>query len=227
MWSACLRLFSTITCLIPIVTLIAVDAVAVPAELVDDLRKVGSYGDDCFEDFESGYTCTHFDNEYTPDTPFQDWIRAGQQSSVSTLEMSAEGAGSGFSDLGWSSSFSTFNIVFDIPAPTEITLGGELYVERWANASVELIGAGGTLFERLHDMDGTVPFSEVLILDAGRYQIRAGASGTADPFGTYATYSLNVGLSPTAVPEPGTALLVGLGIVGIAMQRAQVRAPRP
>lgn len=185
---------------------------SVPALLVEDGRNSGSYGDNCYEiGYEGDYTCTHFDRRSSPGTPFED----GTGSIAEPLLMEGRGSGSGSSDLGWSTSWSTYSIVFDLTDYTEATLTGHVSLQGFGEAYVRLLRDDTVLYERGLDWAGEEDAFYEAILGAGRYEIIGYATGYTDPYGAFASYELSLSLGEgVAVPEPGTALLLGLGLAG-------------
>jgi len=192
-------------------------AIANPVVLVSDDRHGYSIGEPCWEDFDTfEYVCgSTYNYQYAPSSPFANWSGGGQTSTVSPLAMSGTGSGSAWSDYGWSQANTSFDITFDVLSPVEFDLTGSV----WSGGGWGGGEAGASLTKEGASVYGLVAWDEELdllfqaILLPGRYRIRIYTDAT--PISD-AYYDFDIVMAATTVPEPGTALLLGLGLAVIA-----------
>jgi len=201
---------------LPLITLIVLACLALPGlaladdpvVLISDDRAASNIGQSCWEDFELGYTCDDaYSYHYAPPSPFAAW----GDSQVTPLEMSDTGWGSAYSDYGWYEQNESFDVTFDVVSPVAIEFSGVLEAGGgWG---------GGEAVAQLKKGDDTIfyasaydSYEEFLFMDVllpGRYRVIVRT--LAYPI-SEASYSFSLVMEPTVVPEPASALLVGLGL---------------
>lgn len=147
----------------------------------------------------------------------------------------------GFPSRAWSHSDTQLSIIFSVDTPSAYVLGASLFaelvqleqfsgsgpLEAEVFASARLFGlASGILYEReardpsAADDAVTNAFTQTGVLAPDTYLLEIYASsflrGFEDAVGLG---SASFGVSFTVVPEPGTAVLIGLGLVGLTGRR--------
>ena len=171
-----------------------------------------------------------------PSTPYADWSRPDQTSSLNLRSFSASGNGDLYSDydvLYVTKSY--FDISFNLDTYSELKLFGSLWGDiqngGYGNASIYLYDDLGTVLysnavsttESSGAVESSILYSA--ILNPGDYRILA----TADPKWanccfqefSYSSYSLQATL--TSVPLPAAVWLFGsglIGLIGIARRKA-------
>jgi len=146
---------------------------------------------------------------------------ARQTSSFSSTRLDGVGyarAGDGWG-MGWASS--TYSITFDVDTETPYTLSGQLFGGDHIRTfgSLSLSRGSTSLFE----MDlpfGYHDFEQSGVLVPGRYDLVAQARNSVGNNGSLASFSFQL----VTIPEPATALLLGLGLVALALRKR--RPPR-
>ncbi len=183
---------------------LAIEAQAVPAQLIEDNRFVHDKGFSC--DWDSCYS--NWDDLYEPDSPFADFNHDYQTSVVTPLLMTAVGSayGADFYESGNWLRRSTFSIVFDLVETTEAHLEASLASNSLGLAYVSLEGPYGVLVNWTSG-DNSSDFT----LAPGRYTIAAVADNP-NTWPSRLTASYDMSLTLTSIPEPGTALLLGIGL---------------
>ena len=156
-------------------------------------------------------------------------FEAGSQQFSTVGSMSLQASGYAYEGIDapnyGATASSYFNIAFDINELTEVTLTGLLQTEAFGGSSSNLIltlmGAG-TIFEfqsngEPSDYNLTVAWDGQLV--AGSYVLSALASpgypGVSEGYDG-ASFSFDL----TVVPEPGTGLLLALGLLGLPRRRS-------
>lgn len=198
------------------VLLFALPAIAMtePVVLVADDRGGYRQGQPCSEDWETGeYSCgSYYNQSYSPPTDFVDWNGGGQNTKVSPLAMSGTGSGSAFSDYGWNESNTTFDITFDVLTPVTFDMTGSMWAGSYWGGGEAFAwldkGAERIFSVSAYDNEVDLLFSTVLLPGRYRINIHTATYPIAD-----AWFDFSVVMAPTTVPEPSTALLVGLGLV--------------
>lgn len=182
---------------------------------MDDNRRVESSG---------GSDLGNYSNVYRPDAPFADFVRSGQNSSLTSTGFSALGYGDAYSDYDWSSSWSFFDVSFSLTTDSTISLSGALFGEDQnygsGDASLALYSGTELLVSNILYSDSVAAYygfeDKALsfdgVLAAGNYRILA----KADPYFQIATSSYNVQASIEPVPVPAALWLFGSGLIGLA-----------
>jgi len=186
---------------------------ASPIVLLEDGRSI-----------ETSYTFGGSTGVFTddPNTPFGDFDAvigaypgeeygyASQTSSIGTLSITATGVATG-TDMpggGQGRGDSIFDLLFEVVEPTEIVMSG---LNDDASFSLVREDTSTTIF--FFSGYGGVDYTGVLL--PGEYRLRA----RAYEFDGYQSYDFVANFSPGVVPEPGTGLLVALGLVGLSLNR--------
>ncbi|VAX09398.1 hypothetical protein MNBD_GAMMA25-956 [hydrothermal vent metagenome] len=179
-----------------------------------DNRRVESDGDD-----GSGY----YGSVATPDAAFADFSTYGQTSSLGMTSFTASGSGSAYSDFGWSSTWSYFDVSFNLSTASQFTLTGNLYGEDIlygsGDASISLYSGTSAVAANLIYSDSVAAsygieekiLSFNSLLTAGDYRIVV----AAEPYfqEAYSSYGVQVDIS--AVPVPAAVWLFGSGLIGL------------
>lgn len=204
-----------------------------------DGRSVSAFGEPCTEPEPGQIECGAYESEeFTPSVPFAPFNAsasaagegASQSSSMDALAgtMSAGGAASSFSDVGYASGVSLFEIEFSITTPTNIVLSGHVEADEYygfgeGRAQVRLLQGTSVLYGAYAIVTGDYWYEDVIfddVLAPGTYVIEALADGYG---GSLSTYGLS--FESTPVPEPGTASLVAAGLLALAAGRRRAGAP--
>ena len=212
----CLSLFVAF-----IATAVASPAAAVFEPLNDGRSIHAEFFDPYFSDVRDA----------TPPVPFAPWIDqvyaggaylADQSSeAVTATRMAASGSADGFSEYGLARS--TFSITFEVSVPTPYTLAGSLSENPVAfnEARFQLSGGSGAIFSAGASAN-TILFSHSGVLAPGQYEVLAEAywhdNLESRPPGV-ASFDFEL----LAIPEPGTGLLVGSGLLLLAHRAARAR----
>jgi hypothetical protein len=129
-----------------------------------------------------------------------------------------------FHPSGLAQSSVSGSITFDVLQPTLVTVSGnDLYaylltrpnsVPFTSSLSLNRVGADGSLTEVIA-RSGLYGLTS---LDAGRYVLSVGLSGSASALSNYSNTggSTLITITAAAVPEPATLGLMGLGLLGMA-----------
>jgi PEP-CTERM motif-containing protein len=156
-----------------------------------------------------------------PFSPFNAFVggvgapNASQDSSVGTTGMS--GSGNTGRDGGGSGPGSTvFDLTFQVDEPAVYSLAADGFFGQDSHVIVKLLGPGGALYEpalttsfQLADTGTLDPGADYRLVIAGSMTDTRGLAG--------ARWNFTFGIEP--VPEPHTALLVALGLIGLAAAR--------
>jgi len=185
----------------------------------DDSRRVENAGGDG----EGG----SYSDTILPNAPYADMNVSGQTSALGGNGFSASGSGWAYSDFGWGSSWSYFDVSFTLTTESEFTLTGLLTGEDYnygsGDASIELFDISGDnlLYSNSVSAYGFGYEEAVLnfdsILSAGDYRILV----SAEPYFQDAASSYRINATVvSAVPVPAAVWLFGSGLIGlIAMAR--------
>lgn len=142
---------------------------------------------------------------------------ADQNSQINTSSIIASGDASvGEGPLGhglYLSANSLFSVTFTLAVPCSMTLTGSGVAQSGAASLMSLSGPAGTVFQS----SGYANYSTNGLLTAGQYVISD--SAYASTFVGHGSYSLDLEL--TAVPEPSTVALVGLGLTALLVRRTK------
>ena len=140
---------------------------------------------------------------------------ASQGSSVGTTGMSGSGQ-TGRDGGGEGSGLTTFDLTFQVDQPAAYSLAADGWYGRDSHVIVTLLGPGGALYEpavtssfQLADTGTLDPGVDYRLVIAGSMTDTRGLAG--------AGWNFTFGVEP--VPEPRTALLVALGLLGLAAAR--------
>ena len=148
---------------------------------------------------------------------------ASQTSSVSSALLAGVGqAGSETGETGSASSI--YDITFDVDVATPYRITGALDNQSSGVALTFQLFEGASL---LYEVDGggvfgTTALSGQDVLAPGTYRLLVQASFSGAGPGDQASYSFEL----AQIPEPGTGLLVGLGLSVLALRRTRGRAGR-
>lgn len=194
--------------------------------LLEDHRRVTSIGQSCDADEFGDMICAApFSQLFEPETAFEAWSPNGQTSQVGTLAMTASGFGDAYSDYGWSEFNSNFEVVFEVVEATEVELIATGQVDSlWGGGAIEigLIGSDGSVYYQDAAGDDGVfeSFAFAGVLAPGIYEIFARTDFTPISSGSYSLdFSISVA---AATPEPATAVLLGLGLMGLSARRSSL-----
>lgn len=228
---------SLLVVLVALVVLLAAPALAGPILPVEQER----WYERVDHDGEGTFTVTRFD---APD--FGPFVVSGHDSSISstllTGDLSASGGASGPFPETSRSAFSEYRVVFDLLVPRWFDLDARLETHDnyffglgHSEVSLSFFDSGlGTFQPLIRECVGNCPLSEgVLIVDErillqpGQYQVEAFASGD----GFYGSQGPITGSGDVeftfTLPEPGSAVLAGLGLVVLGLRRRRRRLAGP
>jgi hypothetical protein len=200
------------------------EAAARPIYLYDDRRFVNAAGQNCDFDFSCDPS---FDVTETPSAFGADFTSTDgdQVSSFAPFQILASGFASAYSDIGWFSSSSVFDIDFTVISLTQVDFFGSLSSrdEAFGTPSAGLrISLGETvLYELLvspYGPQAEAVFDETLILTANVYTLEVWADGGGGGNGD-SSYDFTLDTSVAQVPEPTTAASFALGLLGLGVAR--------
>jgi len=192
-------------------------------QLAVDDRYVRYFGQDCDEvDCDPPY-----DNRFEPTSPFsvfsQGFSGSGQTSSAETGRLAGTASVSGYSDIGYSISDSTYDVTFDVATRTRIQLIGTVTSERtlifgYGSSRVQLFRRDKEIFEASADPDTapTQAFAFDEVVSPGRYRVVVKADGDVGALGQF-DFVLAADPAPPAVPmllPVGAVILVGALVGG-------------
>jgi hypothetical protein len=172
----------------------------------------------------------HYSDYYYPGAPYADANIPGQTSSLGGNGFSATGSGSTYSNYGWSSLESIFDITFSVANGTTMTMSGQLQGQDEyygsGNASLFLYRGDNVLAANQLYGNGisaqddgsnngyeSAAISYSALLSAGEYRLVA----MANPYFQMATSSfvINASFTPAPVPLPAAVWLLGSGLLGL------------
>jgi len=209
------------------------NAFAGTIDYISDSREVHAYAEDCYWDIDFNFVCSGNSDGVLSDgsSSFMESlsltgpnlghgsVSVNQDSTLEATGFSGTGLVSAFSmpDDSVNSGYSTFDITFTIDAASDFTLSGSFYGYGGADGHYELVQSGGTtLFSG--DTNSGLNFDESGSLAAGEYRFLIETSANLASFDIRELWwSVNFELLP--VPEPSTALLFSIGLMGLAVGR--------
>ena len=158
-----------------------------------------------------------------PFSPFNAFVggvgapNASQDSSVGTTGMS--GSGQTGRDGGGNGPGSTvFDLTFQVDEPAVYSLAADGWFGQDSHVIVKLLGPGGALYEPALSRNSHNELANTGTLDPGvDYRLVIAGSMTDTRGSAGAIWNFTFGVEP--VPEPHTALLVALGLLGLAVAR--------
>lgn len=110
------------------------------------------------------------------------------------------------------------SITFDVLAATQVLVTGQDFarltpadVPFWSSLSLSRVGAGGGLTQ-VTTREGLFGLTR---LDAGRYVLSMSQGSSVSALSAHPYAGANTFVTITAVPEPGTWALMGLGLFGV------------
>lgn len=132
---------------------------------------------------------------------------------------------------GVNGGISYFDIIFEVVESTKVIISGSLHADNDPNAYAEAVSSltregvpwrrdgPGLLYVERVSQDSRMFYFEA-VLSPGLYSLHADANADS---GGVASYSVEATLSSVVVtPEPGTGLLVGVGLVLMGSRRRVV-----
>lgn len=153
---------------------------------------------------------------------------ASQTSSLGAASITLSGsANAEVGQEGDASGTSTFSVQFAVAVPVTFTASGSLSASGFAMSQVRLTGPGGTVFSQTlipFIFPDTLPIAEVGMLQPGTYDLFAEAETNANPGMTPLDASFAFSFDVVAVPEPGTAALLALGLLWLLVERVRLRS---
>src|SRR5215470_12194620 len=172
-----------------------------------------------------------FDARADPSAPFaffDESVTAGRFVASQTSRFSSgvlDGSGSILGGDGGGSVGSIYSIAFDVDLATPFSLSGallcnpNLFSVGSKSLSLSDLTRGTRVFEAGPSPSGaSTPFDTSGVLAPGSYQIVASftaGSPTSEIYGDYRSFQFQL----LAIPEPGTALLLGAGLAMLACRR--------
>jgi hypothetical protein len=204
-------------------------AIGVAALLLARVASAGFIGveDDRLIVAAYGYDSSGFYQSAAPSSPFADFDAAvgtvasvwAVQDSTVTYDLLA-GSGSilsGYLGSAYVDVRSVYDVSFDVDVATAYRLTGTLDAA-YLPVSIALSGAS-TIFQAAATF-GPRAFDHAGVLEPGRYRLVVGAT-----FGGYGSPAPKMSYQFAMTPEPHPALLLGLGLLGLARLARGSRPP--
>ena len=136
---------------------------------------------------------------------------------------------SGFSDIGYSISDSTYDVTFDLPSRARIQLIGTVTSDRtlvfgYGESRVQLYRDATVIFSAFAEPDSapTQAFAFDQVLDTGRYRIVVKADGDVGMLGAF-DFVLAADPPPPAVPFLSPIAMLGMLAILLNAGRREIR----